>query len=93
MKKLVPGFSLHDELNLFVQAGMTPLKALRTATINSAQYLNTQDELGTIEKGKLADMVVLAANPLENIGNAQKISAVVVNAVMHDALLLYFSGE
>ncbi|HEY2930768.1 MAG TPA: amidohydrolase family protein [Acidobacteriota bacterium] len=75
---VVPGFSLH-ELALFVQAGFTPLEALQTATINPAKFLDQADSLGTVEKGKLADLVLLEANPLEDIHNTQKINAVVVN--------------
>lgn len=73
------GFSLHDELELFVQAGLTPLEVLKTATVNPAKYLGMSDSLGTIEKGKIADLVVLEANPLESISNTQKIAAVVAN--------------
>jgi len=74
-----PGFSLHDELELFVHAGLTPLEALQTATLNPAKYLNLSGSLGTIEKGKIADLILLEANPLESIGNTRKISAVVAN--------------
>nr|MBA3767355.1 amidohydrolase family protein [Acidobacteriota bacterium] len=75
---VVAGFSLHDELELFVQAGLTPMQALQTATLNPAKYLGLSDSLGTIEKGKIADLVLLEANPLENISNTQRINAVVV---------------
>jgi imidazolonepropionase-like amidohydrolase len=51
----LPGYSLHDELRLFVQAGLTPTEALKTATINPAKYLELTDSLGTIAKGKRAD--------------------------------------
>jgi imidazolonepropionase-like amidohydrolase len=74
-----PGFSLHDELALLVQAGLTPLEALQTATINPANFFGKEKELGTIEKGKLADLVLLDANPLEDINNTRKINAVVLN--------------
>lgn len=74
-----PGFSLHDELALFVRAGMTPLEALQTATVNPAKYLNMSDLLGTLETGKLADLVLLDANPLEDIGNTKRIAAVIFN--------------
>ncbi len=74
-----PGFSLHDELALFVQTGFTPMAALQAATVNPAKYLNLSDKLGTIEKGKIADLILLEANPLENIGNTQRINAVVTN--------------
>lgn len=76
---IVPGFSLHDELRLFVEAGLTPMQALQSATRNPARFLGASDSLGTIEKGKLADLVLLDANPLKNIDNTRKISAVVVN--------------
>ena len=74
-----PGFSLHDELALLVEAGLTPLQALQCATINPARFLNRSRSFGTIEKGKVADLVLLDANPLVNIRNTQKINAVVVN--------------
>ena len=74
-----PRFSLHEELQRFVAAGFTPMEALQTATLNPAKFLGMDDRLGTIEKGKLADLVLLDANPLEDIRNTQKIAAVVVN--------------
>ena len=74
-----PGFSLHEELQRFVAAGFTPLEALQTATLNPAKFLGMEDRLGAIEKGKLADMVLLDANPLEDISNTQKIAGVIVN--------------
>ena len=73
---IFPGFSLHEELQRFVAAGFTPLEALQTATLNPARFLGMEDRLGTIEKGKLADMVLLDANPLEDIRNTQKIAGV-----------------
>ena len=76
---IIPGFSLHDELALLVQAGLTPMEALQSATIKPAKFLGLSDSLGTVEKGKLADLVLLEANPLEDIHNTQKINAVVVN--------------
>ncbi len=73
------GFSLHDELELLVKGGMTPLEALRTATLNPARFLKREQELGSVEVGKLADLVLLDANPLENIANTKKIAGVVTN--------------
>jgi len=73
-----PGFSLHQELALFVQAGLTPLQALQTATLNPAKFMNRLADLGTVERGKLADLVLLDANPLEDIANTKKIRAVVL---------------
>ena len=74
-----PGFSLHEELHRFVAAGFTPLEALQTATINPARFFGLENQLGAIERGKLADLVLLSANPLEDIANTQKIAGVVVN--------------
>jgi len=74
-----PGFSLHDELAIFVQVGFSPLEALQTATLNPALFFGKEKELGTIDRGKLADLVLLDANPLVNIGNTRRINAVIVN--------------
>jgi imidazolonepropionase-like amidohydrolase len=76
---IFPGFSLHEELQRFVAAGFTPLEALQTATLNPAKFLGMDDRLGTIEMGKFADLVLLDANPLEDIRNTEKIAGVVVN--------------
>lgn len=73
-----PGFSLHDELVLLVGAGLTQMEALQAATLNPARFLGKERELGTVEKGKMADLVLLEANPLVDISNTQKINAVVV---------------
>jgi len=76
---IFPGFSLHEELQRFVAAGFTPLEALQTATINPAEFFGIADRLGSIESGKLADLVLLRANPLADIANTQKIAAVIAN--------------
>ncbi|MEK6337053.1 MAG: amidohydrolase family protein [Acidobacteriota bacterium] len=73
-----PGFSLHDELELFVKAGLNPMEALQTATRNPAIFLGLIDMVGTVEQGKKADLVLLEANPLENISNTKRITAVIV---------------
>jgi amidohydrolase family protein len=80
----VAGFGLHDELALFVQAGLSTMEALQTATINPAKFFGRETELGTIEKGKLADLILLDANPLEDISNTKKINAVVLNGRVLD---------
>ncbi len=80
---LVPGLSLHEELGLLVEAGLTPLEALQTATVNPARVLGMADSSGTIEAGKLADLVVLDANPLADITNTQRIRAVVANGRLY----------
>jgi imidazolonepropionase-like amidohydrolase len=76
---IFPGYSLHEELQRFVAAGFTPLEALQTATINPARFFRMEDRAGTVEKGKFADLVLLSANPLEDIANTQKIAGVIVN--------------
>jgi imidazolonepropionase-like amidohydrolase len=76
---LVPGASLHSELEWLVRAGFTPLEALQTATINPATYLGRTKDLGTVEAGKIADIVVLARNPLASIGNTRSVVAVVAD--------------
>jgi imidazolonepropionase-like amidohydrolase len=87
----VPGFTLHDELALLVESGLSPLAALQAATLNPAKVIGKTD-LGTIEPGKLADLVLLDANPLDDIRNTRRIAAVVANGKLYrradlDALL------
>ena len=79
----VPGLSLHEELVRLVEAGLTPLAALQAATLNPARVLSLADSLGRIEPGKLADLVLLDANPLEDIRNTQKIRAVVADGQLY----------
>jgi imidazolonepropionase-like amidohydrolase len=73
-----PGFSLHEELALFVKAGLTPMQALQTATLNPAKFMNRVADMGTVEQGKLADLVLLDANPLDDIDNTRKIRGVIL---------------
>lgn len=75
----IPGFSLHDELAMLVEAGLTPTQALRAATYDAAKFFGKLDSLGTVEKGKLADLVLLDADPVADIRNTARIDAVVVN--------------
>lgn len=70
---------LHEELLLLVQAGLTPMAALQAATRNPAKFMGKLDTLGTIEKGKIADLVLLDASPLEHISNTRRINAVVIS--------------
>lgn len=74
-----PGHSLHDDLALMVEAGLTPMQALQSATRNPALSLGVGDRLGTVEKGKLADLVLLDADPLADIHNTRRIFAVIAN--------------
>ena len=73
---VVPGFSLHQELELMVDAGLTPYEALRTGTVNVAAYLGEADSAGTVEVGKRADFILVTGNPLTDIRNASDVSGV-----------------
>jgi imidazolonepropionase-like amidohydrolase len=74
-----PGFGIHDELALLVDAGLSPLAALQAATRNAAQFMGQLDRRGTIETGKIADLVLLDRDPLADIHNTRSIQAVVLN--------------
>ncbi len=76
---VIPGFDLHEELAALVSAGFTPLEALQSVTLHAAQFLGRDDQFGTVANGKAADLVLLDANPLDDIRNTQKIRAVVVH--------------
>jgi imidazolonepropionase-like amidohydrolase len=69
---VLPGFSLHDELQSFVHAGLTPYEALRAGTSDAAIFLHQEKEFGTIAVGLRADLLLLKANPLENVDNIEK---------------------
>jgi len=76
---VMPGSSLHLELQRFVAAGFTPLEALQTATLNPARFYHQLQDFGSVQPGRLADLVLLRANPLIDIANTQKIAAVVAD--------------
>jgi imidazolonepropionase-like amidohydrolase len=80
-----PGFGLHEELSLLAQGGMTPMEVLRAATLAPAQYLGMDDSLGTIARGKLADLILLEADPLADIRNTRRIAAVVAGGRLIDS--------
>lgn len=79
------GLGAHWELWMLAQGGMTPLQAIRCATINGASYLGMDKEIGSLEPGKLADLVVMIENPLDDIRNSEKIKYVMVNGRLYDA--------
>jgi imidazolonepropionase-like amidohydrolase len=79
-----PGFSLHEELALLVGAGLTPIQALQAATIRAAEFMGKSAPQGTIEKGKVADLVLLDADPLTDIHNTSRISAVIARGKLLD---------
>ena len=83
-----PGWGLHQELELFVEAGLTPMEALQTATVNAAKVLGKEDDLGALGAGKYADLVILDADPLENIQNTQRIHRVIYNGKVLDPAAL-----
>ncbi len=79
------GMGTHWELWSFVRGGMSPLEALKTGTVNPARHLGFSADIGSLETGKLADMLILSANPLENIRNSDKIESVMQNGHLYDA--------
>jgi len=81
-----PGFGLHDEMRLLVESGLSPMEALQAATRNPAMYFGELNARGTVEQGKIADLVLLDANPLDDIANTRKIAAVIMRG-------RYFSRE
>ena len=85
---VMPGFSLHDELANFVEAGFRPMEALQTATSNPAKFLGTEVNSGSVEPGKIADLVLLRENPLEDIHNTRKIEIVVAAGRLFDRAAL-----
>ena len=82
------GLGAHWELWMLQQGGMSPMEALRAATSDAARYLGLDGELGTLEKGKLADLVVLDRNPLEDIRNSESLAMVMLNGRLYDAKTL-----
>ena len=83
------GLAAHWELWSFVQGGMTPMQALHAGTLAGARYLGMEKDLGSLEAGKLADLVVLDANPLENIRDSTKLRYVMVNGRLYDAMTMH----
>ena len=81
---VVPGFGLHDELAMLVESGLSPMQALRTATVNPAKFLGDGQTAGAIERGKAADLLILNADPLKDIHNTTNIHAVVLNGRLFD---------
>jgi hypothetical protein len=78
------GASAHDELQELVKAGLTPLQALQASTISAAEFLGIQDEYGSVTTGKIADLILLRANPLEDISNSMTIEAVFMGDRYYD---------
>lgn len=87
------GLGAHWELWMLQQGGMTPMQALRCATLNGAEYLGLDKDLGSLEPGKLADLVVLGKNPLENIRNSDSVKYVMINGRLYDASTMNEGGN
>jgi imidazolonepropionase-like amidohydrolase len=79
---LVPGESLHHELELLTEAGIKPMDVIKIATNNGAEALGIINQTGTIEPGKQADILILSANPIEDIENTKMIDAVIANGMI-----------
>ena len=77
---LTPGFSLHRELEMLVRGGLSPLQAIEAATLQPALYFGLEDAMGLIEKGMLADLILLEANPLDDIRNTTKINSLYIHS-------------
>jgi imidazolonepropionase-like amidohydrolase len=85
----IPGHSLHREIELYVEAGLTPMDALRAATAVPARAMKLDAELGTIERGKRADLVVLDASPLDRIANIRSVRWTISDGRIYDAAALW----
>ncbi len=79
-----PGLALHEELILFVEAGLTPLQALQASILSGPKYLGVQDQFGTLETGKSGDVLILNGNPLEDISSTQDISTVILRGKIYN---------
>ena len=87
----VPGYSLYREIELYAQAGFTPMEAIQAATIVPARVMGVDKELGTVEPGKRADLIILDANPLESIHNIRTVKFVITNGTMYNCGELWSS--
>jgi imidazolonepropionase-like amidohydrolase len=85
----VPGHSLHREMELYVEAGFTPMEALQSATIVPARVMGRDKELGTVEAGKLADFVVIDGNPLADVKALRNVVTVVQSGRAYDPAKLW----
>jgi len=81
---IYPGFALHDELEIFVEGGLTPLEALRTSVVNGPKYFGLSDKYGSVSEGKVADLLILNRNPLEDISATDDIDRLVKKTKVYD---------
>jgi imidazolonepropionase-like amidohydrolase len=91
--KQLPGLGLQNELALLVESGLSPLAALQAATLTAADALGQSDRLGTLDPGKLADIVVVEGNPLADIHNARRVRTVLKAGRVYDARTLREQGR
>jgi imidazolonepropionase-like amidohydrolase len=89
--QVVPGHSLHREIELYVKAGFTPMEAIQAATIVPARVMKVDKDLGTVEPGKVADLIILDANPLEAISNIRRVRTVISGGRTYDCAQLWQS--
>jgi len=90
--KAVPAHSLHRELELYVQAGLTPMQVIQVATIGSARAMGMDREVGTVEAGKRADLIIVDGNPLQNFADLRKVTRVIANGRVYDPAELWKSA-
>jgi imidazolonepropionase-like amidohydrolase len=89
--QVVPGHSLHREIELYVKAGFTPMEAIQAATLVPARVMNMESEVGTIAAGKRADLIILDRNPLDEIRNIRTMKTVITGGRMYDCGQLWTS--
>jgi len=89
--QMIPGHSLHREMELYVQAGFTPMEAIQAATIVPARVMGLDKEVGTVEPGKRADIILVDGNPLESIRNIRNVKYVIAGGKMYDCAELWRS--
>src|ERR671938_1894129 len=87
----IPGHSVRREIELYVQAGFTPLEAIQAATVVPARVMGMEKDLGTVEAGKIADLIIVEGNPLERIGNIRNTKFVVAGGRVYDCARLWQS--
>ncbi len=87
----IPGYSLHREIELYVEAGFTPMEAIQAATLVPARAMGVEKELGTVQKGKRGDLILIKGNPLEDIHNTRNVEYVITNGTMYHTAELWQS--
>lgn len=86
---MTPGFGLHRELELYVEAGIPAAEVLALATVDAARVMGAEDELGSIEPGKLADLIIVDGDPTRDIGDIRRVVTVVKEGRVYDPAAIY----